>query len=241
MNSNRYAKVLVFSPPGHGKTTFMSTARSDPRTAPVLYLDFEGGTDSISDCLEDPNFTLVSMHSWEDFYKTWDLLVSGRHQEIVGDSGKKRIPFKSVCIDSVTALNVRAFMRTISSRGPLPPRMPEQSDYGNVLNTMRDIVLRFVDLDMHIFMSALSDDSVDQFIGTVREPHFIGSITHEIGGFLSAVLYLALTATPTGEEERVLVLKNPVFRTKVRLPKGTPYPDMIVDPTISKLLDALQI
>lgn len=239
----RRAKVLVFAPHGHGKTTFLATAKDDPRTAPVLFLDFEGGSDSIVDCFDDANFTLLEMHSMSDFYHVWSCLQTGRHAELVArfEPGTKNVPFRSVCIDSLTALNIRAFMTRIGNQATGAPRMPELDDYALVLNTMRDIMYRFIDIqDMHLFASALATDGTDKILGPVKEPHFVGAIAKEISGFLSAVVYLAIGTTATGEDERVLLLKNPRFRTKVRLPAVIPCPDELHNPTISQLLDALQ-
>jgi hypothetical protein len=71
-------------------------------------------------------------------------------------------------------------------------------------------------------------------------------MAEEIVALMSVVGYLAKTEDDEGEEQRVLLLKNYLgFRTKTRTPWDMSIagsaPDEIENPTISDLLDTLQI
>src|SRR6266576_1262441 len=78
----RYLKMLIFSPPGHGKTWLAGTAQDDPRTSPCLFLDFEGGTDT----LVGRDVDLLRIRSWDDFKEAFQVAQSGKYRAVVIDS-----------------------------------------------------------------------------------------------------------------------------------------------------------
>src|SRR3954470_23962049 len=98
----KFCKGLVFSPAGNGKTTFLGTAQEDPRTAPMLLLDFEGGTES----LDGLDIDVAPIHSWEDYDEVFEMLLSEEHG------------YRSLGVDSVSETHIFALLAILDKEGP---------------------------------------------------------------------------------------------------------------------------
>jgi hypothetical protein len=223
-----YIKALVFSPSGHGKTRFLGTANDDPRTKPMLLLDFEGGTQSLAGRRID----VMQIRSWADFTKANAYLRTKDHG------------YKSVGIDSVSEVQRFALM-TLLDTDPNTARPDADSlvqrDYTRAHTQMRRLLRSFRDLPLHVFYTALAQDKADPRVGTVKLPLLAGVLAEEIVATMDAVMYLALTPNPeTKENDRALLLHSiPGFRIKVRAPIGSDPPATLDNPTIPRLLEAL--
>lgn len=222
-----FAKVLIHSPAGHGKTHLLGTAQEDPRTFPMAFLNFEGGEQSLSG-LDIDVFDIRDSKDYDDVYRD---LKSGKTGH------------KSVGVDSITETQISSLIEILDKDtvNRADPDQLAQQDWGIVLIRMRRIVRQYVKmLPMHVFMTALSKDDVVPRVGTVKAPQVQGSFATELPGILDVVSYLALEERPDGEVERLLLLHGyPKFSVKARAPWGASVPSEIVDPTITKLLDAL--
>lgn len=223
-----YLKALVYSPSGHGKTRFLGTANDDPRTKPMLLLDFEGGTQSLAGRRID----VVQIRSWADFTKVYAYLRTKVHE------------YKSVGIDSVSEVQRFALM-TLLDTDPNTARPDADSlvqrDYTRAHTQMRRLLRSFRDLPLHVFYTALAKDVAEPRTGTVKIPMLAGVLAEEIVATMDAVMYLALTPNPeTKENDRALLLHSiPGFRIKVRAPIGSDPPPSLDDPTVTSLLNAL--
>lgn len=233
-----YVKALIMGDPGSGKTTFLGTAQQDPRTNPMIILDFEGGTSS----LRGLDIDVIQIRSWEDYDDAYRYLSQGGH------------PYKSVAIDSGTETHVFALLNILDeeekSRKARDQQIDalQQADYGRALIQMRRLLRAFRDLPMHVFITALTQDVTVPGLGTVKKPAFAGRLTDEIPGLMNIVAGYSYTpakssARDDSPEQRVLYLKNhPRWMVKVRTPWGsTSVPDGLLNPTMTKLLDALEI
>ncbi len=222
----RYAKGLVFSPAGHGKTHLLGTAEDDERTSPMLLLDFEGGLESLSGL----NIDTAPIRGWDDYNEAF---------EVLSDPDTK---YKSVGIDSASETHIWAILTRLAEQSAKrsDKDLVELGDYGAVSTQMRRLLREFRDLPMHVFYTATTKEIEERGVGKVKVPAMAGQLADEIVALMSIVGYLALTP---GEEDidRMLLLQNyPGFRTKVRAPWNMDAPDEIEDPTITKLLDALE-
>jgi len=231
--SNRFLKCLIFAPSGQGKTRFIATANDDERTAPMLLLDYEGGTQS----LVGRKIDIVRITSWDDYNQVYAMLSGTEHQ------------FKSVGLDSISETHLFALL-SLLTQGDKTRKIPdllEQGDYGIALVQMRRFLRTFRDLPMHLFATAMSKSDIDPREGTVIKPALVGALADEVPGIFDLVSYLATTSilnpeTQEDEIHRVMVLQNyPKFRTKARIPEGldAEVPDEIVDPTVTSLMDVL--
>lgn len=231
----RRCKGLIFGPPKHGKTHMLGTAAFDERTSPCLGLDFEGGMLDVLETMPGwgTDFIHHPVHSWEDFNEGYARLLDN-------DEG-----FNSFGLDSLSETHIYALMNMLEDGRPGREKNPdliEQGDYGVGLVQLRRLVRKLRDLPMHGFYTAHHKDEVDTREGTVKMVNLAGKAAIEIPGLMSVVGYLALAEDEdSGETERVLLLQNYAkIRTGVRAPWGMKAPDEIEDPTITKLLDALQ-
>lgn len=233
--SQRFCKSLIFSPAGHGKTVFLGTAQDDSRTAPMLLLDFEGGTSS----LVGRDIDIVSISGWQEYNDVYEFLSSSKGPE----------KYRSIGVDSASETHIMALLHQLeaSDRSRKIPDLLEPGDYGIAVTQMRRFLRAFRDLPYHVFTTALAKDETDPKVGLVKKPAFAGGLADEIPGIFDVVAYLALyegklvETEPDGLTHRVLLLKNyPKIRVKTRTPIGVQVPDELYDPTVSALLDALQ-
>jgi hypothetical protein len=227
----KYCKSLIFSPPGNGKTTLLGTAQEDPRTHPMLLMDFEGGTES----LDGLDIDVAVIRSWEDYDEAYEMLMDQNHG------------YKSLGIDSISETHIFALLNILEKEGPTrkDPELLEQRDYGKATVQMRKLLRSFRDIPMHVFFTAHSKEVELPRQGRVQLPSLAGQMAEEVVGLMSIVGYLAEYEeanedTNEVEVHRTLLLKNyPKFRTKARTPWRESIPDEIIDPTITDLLDTL--
>lgn len=231
-STSRYAKCLFFGPSGQGKTYLLGTAQDDPRTYPMLFLDYEGGTSTLDGW--EPEIDVVKIRSWADYNKVYAWLQSGRH------------PYNSVCLDSISETHIFALLTQLDSgtRDRKIPDLLEQGDYGVALVQMRRLLRAFRDLPLHFFAVCMDKKEVEPREGMVQKPALAGALADEAPGIFEMVAYLAIGESQSEEGElvveRYLVIKNsPKIRTKVRLPKGRQAPDYLEDPNVTSILDLL--
>lgn len=234
-----YLKTLFFGPGGYGKTVLMGTANLDPRTAPMLLLDFEGNTESLLGL----DIDIIQCKSLEDISEVHTRLIRGElHSQFPQYEG---MPFKSVGIDSISEVNLDALREEILRKTAYrmakgdDPNYAQIQDYGVVLNQMRRIIRVWRDLPMHIFFTAIDDSVPEPGEGTVKIPLMLGAMKREIGALMSVVGCLAIKEE-NGKKERTLLLHDiPKYRVKVRSRWGDhdSIPTEVPNPTITKLLD----
>lgn len=223
-----YAKVLIHSPAGHGKTHLLGTAQDDPRTFPMAFLNFESGEQSLAGLDID----------------VFDIKSSKDYDEVFRELKKPNTPYRSVGVDSITETQISTLLEILEGDkiNRADPDQLAQQDWGIVLIRMRRIVRQYVKmLPMHVFMTALSKDDVIPRVGSVKAPSMQGGFATELPGILDVVAYLALEEDKdTNEQRRLLLLHGyPKFSVKARTPWGVEVPSEIEDPTVGKLLDAL--
>lgn len=223
----RVFRGMVYGPYGSGKTYLAAGLNDDPRTAPTLFLDFEGGLSSIA----GRDIDVVQIRSWETYTEVFNVLQSGDH------------PYKSIVIDSISETHVFALFTILEQEGGKRrnPDLIEQGDYGTASVQLRRLVREFRDLDLHLLITALEREETDAREGVVKKPALSGRLADEVPGLMDVVGYMGSgTEKDTGETVRVLILQNyPKIRSKVRVPDTIHAPNEIVSPTITKVLDVL--
>lgn len=238
-----FVKALIFAPGGHGKTYFLGTAQADPRTSPMILFDFEGGVETLAGL----DIDVVPIRSWDDYSEAFEPLAAGEPWEIPGTSLKKGEKYKSLGIDSISETHIWGLLTRIAEKGPSrrEPDLIEMGDYGVVGTQMRRLLREFRDLPMHVFYTAGAKQDEERKVGKIIVPSMSGQLSSEVVHLMSVAGYLA-----KGEEEnedgdwvtvRELLLNEEGYRTKVRTKWGVEAPDSIVNPTITSLLDALEV
>jgi phage nucleotide-binding protein len=230
------AKVLIYGDPGIGKTRFLGTAQLDPRTSPMLVLDFEGGTSTLAGL----DIDVAEIRDWKDFDAAYDYLVAGKH------------PYKSVAIDSVSETHWAMLSTLMDNRDPGTRKVEnsnDQQEYGQALVELRRFMRKFRDLPVHVFYTAHAKDDKDPKQGTIKKPSLAGKAANEVMGIVSVTGYMTWADVGEGankHEERVLVLKNyPKIRAKTRTAwdLALETPDELVgdDVCVAGLMDAIGI
>jgi hypothetical protein len=222
-------KGLFFGPPGHGKTRLIATAALDERTRPFLFLDFEGGTQSIKGLPgEGTDWEMRTVRSWQDYNEAYEELRSGT--------------FKGTGVDSLSETHMGALLTILDeNRGQRrDDDKLEIQDYGKAMIQVRKFARAFRDLPIHVFFTAHSKTETDPREGLITVPSLSGKLAHEIPGMMDVSAYLALATNEEGKTYRSLLLQNYAkIRTKVRAPWGIEPPDEINNPTVTSILDAL--
>lgn len=223
----RKAKVLIFAPAGAGKTTFLGTAEEDERTSPMLFLDFEGGHESLAGL----DIDVAEIRAWEDYNEAFEVLA---------DPDTK---YKSVGIDTLSETHIFALLNRLDDKAAerKEPDLIEQGDYGIASTQMRRFMREFRDLPMHVFFSAHSKEVEMTRVGKVTVPALSGQMAEEAVNLVSVAGYLAQApGEEEGQVDRILLMQNyPKFRTKARMPWGKPPVDELENPTVTSLLDIL--
>lgn len=236
----RYVKALLFAPGGHGKTHLLGTAQNDKRTSPMLLLDFDGGLET----LDGLDIDAVPIRSWEAYDEVYEPLLEEEPWEIPGSSLKKGEVYKSLGIDSISETHIWGLLTRIGEKGPdrNDPDLIEQGDYGVVSTQMRRLLREFRDLPMHVFYTSSAKEAEERGVGKIKVPSLAGQMSDEVVHLMSVVGYLA-KGYDSEEDEivRELFFDEPGYRTKVRTKWGVAPPPPIEDPSITSILDALQV
>lgn len=239
-------KMIVYSPPGHGKTTLLGTAAGDPRLSPMLLIEFEGGTRSIRSKVkkisidqlgkEKPKVDVihtVEIRTWGDFDLVYDFLLTADH------------PYRSIGLDSLSEMNYLNMQTVLLDAGVQDKNrdldVPEQRDYLRSASQMRRLVRYFRDLPMHVFMTSGAQQGQDPRTKTsMMMMSLTGKLVFEIPGLFDVVGYLAMVDQEDGATDRWLFTQpTGRFDAKDRT-EGGKLGEYIVNPTLPRILDLVE-
>jgi energy-coupling factor transporter ATP-binding protein EcfA2 len=205
-----YAKIVLYGPPGSGKTTMASTF---PK---VLFLSAESGLLSIRDRAID----VWEIGQWEDLEEAYRFLRDGANG------------YKSVVIDSITEIQ-KQLADYIIRKFPAKRRdyedLMSQSDWGYAIAAMRKMCRAFRDLPLNVIFIALDMTETTEE-ETFTKPALSGkTLSDELMGWVDAVVYCP---GPQKDEEgnaRYVGQTIPAKgrRAKIRVPANTHVPAVI--------------
>lgn len=232
----RAVSMVVHGPPGVGKSTF-GVSGPEPR----LLLDSENSArwvrqrkvrwDPMTEAppVYDGSWELcvVKLSNWAIAQKVLEWIVSGQH------------PFRSVSVDSISELQVKAIEEISSGKG-----MKTQDwgtllqNMGGFLRTLRDVISEGGQgIETMTLVSTSKKDA-----SGVLKPYLQGQLASQVPYLfdITAYLYVDQFANPqTGEMEEHRVLftgTHPEYDAKCR-PSG--FPPTLYDPTLNTVLDLL--
>lgn len=229
-NQSKYAKILFFSPHGHGKTHLLGTAQFDERTFPMALLNWEGGDHTLSGL----DIDVFDMTDMSDFKEAKKML------------SHPKTPYKSAGVDSVSETQISGFMNILekdTNRGD--PDLLAQQDWGISLIQMRRFIRDFKFLPMHTFFTALAREDLKPKLGKVQIPAVQGAFSQDLPAVVDTVAYLDNEPVAVDEDhpdgmQRILYLHSfPKLSVKCRTPWGTTVPSALADPDITFILDTL--
>lgn len=241
-------KALIYGMPGGGKTTFVSSAIADPRTTPCILLDLEGGTKSIKSLTRvidwsdigkpvEGKIDVIRIKDFPDLQRMYDFLFDRKQEDV-------RSSYKCVIIDSLTEVNYVNLKFCLKSAPAsvirMEPDMPEQRDYMKSNYSMKTLIRGFRDIEgLHVFYTATQQERTEGDSKLVMiKPNLIGKLAEEVMAIVDIVAYQKYSATR--KQYEMAFIPEGRFVAKARTERDKPL-EKLVDPTVTKLLDALGV
>lgn len=227
--TTRRLTMLVHGFSGAGKSTFAASA-----PGPVLILDAESGSDYFDDVvywnptaekppqLDDHQYCVVQVLSYEDVVRSYEWLASGDHT------------FKSVVLDSVSEIQQRC-VDSIAGANQM-----KTQDWGELLRTVAGQLRRFRDLKSHPVnpLWAVVFVCMTQKIDGKQVPLVQGKLKEFLPYYVDACGWLWVEQDDFGtEHRRLLIGPDPQFEAKERM--GGRLPKILEDPSIKDMLRVL--
>lgn len=222
-----YFNILIYGDSGTGKTTLAGSADELPSMRPVLFIDIEGGTESLRHTY--PEVDTVRVTTWKEMQEVYNALYEGDH------------PYKTVVLDSLTEIqkfSMYGIMTDLIQKRPdLDPDVPGMREWGKNLEQIRKMVRGFRDLDMHTIFTALSKSEKDTKTGiTSMKPSLSGKMADEIAAFLDVVVYYYVKQIGDGtdaEFKRLLLTQK--TDSQVAKDRSGKLPMIVESPTMSEI------
>jgi len=230
--------ALFYGRTGTGKTTLAS---SFPK--PLLLLDIrEKGTDSIANV---PDVHVAAIREWNEFEGMYWFLAEGNHK------------YQTVVVDQITQLQDLAITQAMKDDGKNPKDSISKRNWGQAAGLMKNWVLNYRDLiDKNIHIVFIAHDrtnsggeegSDDNQIDPSISARVMPSVASLVNGSVKVIGNTFIRESYRIEGKRKVrsveyamrVGPHQYFTAKIRSPVGVPVPDIIVDPSYSKIVAAI--
>lgn len=228
-DSMPFLNLMIYGDSGAGKTLLAGTAAYVEELAPVLFVDVEGGTLTLSHFDDSADIDVVRIEKWTDLQKVYDELYAGKH------------PYKTIVLDSLTEMQKLHMSSTLGAGSKIDAvgNVAEFKDWNINTESMRRLVRAFRDLKMNTIFTCLAMDQQDPRRENVfiKKPHLTKKLAGEIPAFFDVLFYLYVKEQKAGPNLRfVQTDKSDRVVAKCRV-QGVP--EFIENPTMDNLYDLL--
>jgi hypothetical protein len=235
-NAERRINVLIYGDSGIGKTVFAGSAQDVPEMRDVLFIDVEGGTESLVRTY--PGVDVLRIKKMSEIWPIYEELHRGRHN------------YGTVVLDSLSELQKFDLMQiletgSIERPGKVDPDVAGIREWGVTLEHMRKVVRLFRDLPMNTIFTALVNYMKDPRTGMyIKNPGLQGRAAAELPAFPDIVLYYfskEVKEVVNGEEVTVekRIAQSKRTSTVAAKDRTSLLPPAMRDPTMQKVWDAV--
>lgn len=249
----QHLKLLFYGMPGSTKTRTAGSAALDERTSPVLFLDIGGNPLSIRDYKPGPD--IIEIEALKDLNPIYDWLLKGQPENapIVREL-ELRPPYKTVVVDGVTDLQRFSFATVVGNTKAGPGDLQSQTQiqhFNAVLAQMTTMARLFYKLPMHVIVTALEREHIDQTTSTASyRPLLLGQSATEVSGYayvVARMMHIARVGSKIKRESSIAELAADTVSVALFKPTATytakdQYGALgasMVDPSITKMLDLI--
>jgi hypothetical protein len=232
-------KILLIGNEGTGKTHFIKTM---PKPIYVFSMDKGyltlAGEEGIK-CGVFMDEDRYRPHAYADFKQKFDSLK--KQQEKYKWKDGKEEPYKTVAIDSITALSKAIF----DHEQRLNNSIDKQGGFGvwgNIKTKLQDVVTQAVLLAEYAVFTAITEPEKDELTGELFfKPSCEGSFRNEMGQWMDAVFFTQVDKKTTGEVQyKILTVGDRRQKAKVRIPSNMQQLSAVEEPDFGKLMNKVK-
>jgi phage nucleotide-binding protein len=241
-------RILLYGGAGTGKTHFsLSYAKEMEKYGPILFIDTEGGTDTLG------NFNEVDASTWNKpstkeinviYVRAYGLKMFELTEKIIETITTGSTPYKTVVLDSISELNQTNVMNVIKStpeRKRIAPGIPSQLDYRITQHHIQRLLNMLGSLPTNLQVNAwetpfTKTDDNGNVVETTYSPNLTGKMRTAIPHYYDIVARLVRINSTTCKGYFV---GNANFPAKVRHnaeSNGVKFPGDIDNPTIQQIM-----
>jgi hypothetical protein len=223
----QYLNMLCYGDSGTGKTTLAGSADEVPSMRPVLFVDIEGGTESLRHAY--PDVEVVRVTTWKEMQAVYDVLHSGRHE------------YQTVVLDSLTEIQKFSMYNIMTDLVAAKPEadadVPGMREWGKNIEQIRRFVRGFRDLPVHTIFTALMRSDRDPRTGvTTMKPSLSGKVADEVSALLDIVVYYYVKAVAVqGETVYQRLLLTQKTESQVAKDRSGRLPMVLEAPTMKDI------